>query len=80
MEKNNSVKYSDELANQKVTNDINKECPKDWKTNVVILRILLLYKTKTFKSHSTTLLMDSCKFKKAKHHLYITILFENPLE
>lgn len=29
LEKKNSVKFSDELANQKVTNDITKECPKE---------------------------------------------------
>lgn len=70
--KNNSVKCSDELANQKVTNYINKECPRD-KKNVAVLRILFLHKTRTFKSLSTTLLMDIVINLKKKNTIYISL-------
>lgn len=43
------------------------------KKNVVVLRILFLYKTRTFKSLSTTLLMDIVTNLKKKNTIYISL-------
>lgn len=43
------------------------------KKNVAVLRILFVYKTRTFKSHTTTLLMDIVTNLKKQNTIYISL-------